>query len=171
VKDNVVITRAEAKERGLKRYFTGKPCPKGHVSVRRTYNSACVACIHEATASKRPEAYQRNRPKRIAKIKEWQEANPEKTKEIRRFATIKIKYKIDRKQWSALFEGQGRKCAICGIDETKIKGFWTTDHCHTSNKVRGILCHKCNAGLGQFNDEESIVLSALNYLRKHKNEQ
>lgn len=41
---NEVISRAEAKARGLKHYFTGKPCPKGHVDYRHTSGGACVAC-------------------------------------------------------------------------------------------------------------------------------
>lgn len=39
-----IVTRAEAIENGLKRYFTGKPCPKGHISERSTNKSSCLAC-------------------------------------------------------------------------------------------------------------------------------
>ena len=39
-----VISRKEAKARGLKRYFTGKPCKHGHVSERYTGSGACVEC-------------------------------------------------------------------------------------------------------------------------------
>jgi len=39
-----IITRAEAKERGLKRYFTGKPCKHGHICERNISNSGCVEC-------------------------------------------------------------------------------------------------------------------------------
>ena len=43
-----IITRAEAKERGLKYYFTGKPCAKGHVSERKTVDGYCITCDREA---------------------------------------------------------------------------------------------------------------------------
>jgi hypothetical protein len=39
-----IITRAEAKTRGLKRYFTGKPCKRGHVVERRVSSSGCPEC-------------------------------------------------------------------------------------------------------------------------------
>ena len=40
-----IITRSVAKELGLKKYFSGKPCPKGHISNRNTINSSCVDCL------------------------------------------------------------------------------------------------------------------------------
>jgi hypothetical protein len=39
-----VISRAEAKAKGLRSYFTGKPCAKGHVAARRVANASCVEC-------------------------------------------------------------------------------------------------------------------------------
>lgn len=39
-----IISKKEAKEKGLNRYFTGKPCKHGHISERRTENSNCVEC-------------------------------------------------------------------------------------------------------------------------------
>ena len=43
--DGPVVTRAEAKAAGAKRYFTGKPCPKGHISERYTSKGTCIACL------------------------------------------------------------------------------------------------------------------------------
>ena len=39
-----IISRKEAKEKGLKRYFTGKPCPNGHISERLVSNHGCIRC-------------------------------------------------------------------------------------------------------------------------------
>ena len=39
-----IITRKEAIERGLKRYFIGAPCPNGHISIRNTENYTCRKC-------------------------------------------------------------------------------------------------------------------------------
>lgn len=39
-----IITRAEARERGLKRYFTGKQCGKGHIAERLISTTICIAC-------------------------------------------------------------------------------------------------------------------------------
>ena len=42
--DGPIVTRAEAKAAGATRYFTGKPCPKGHVSERWVASYSCDAC-------------------------------------------------------------------------------------------------------------------------------
>ncbi len=39
-----IITRAEALERKLKRYFNGKPCPQGHIAERATQSGVCLVC-------------------------------------------------------------------------------------------------------------------------------
>jgi hypothetical protein len=43
-----IISRAEAKAKGLNRYFTGKPCKHGHVAERVVFNGACVECERAA---------------------------------------------------------------------------------------------------------------------------
>lgn len=44
-----IVTKAEAKARGLKKYFTGKPCKHGHISERNTIHSNCVECQKNAS--------------------------------------------------------------------------------------------------------------------------
>jgi len=39
-----IISRAEAKAKGLRFYFTGKPCKHGHVAERVAFNATCVEC-------------------------------------------------------------------------------------------------------------------------------
>lgn len=57
-----IISRQEANERGLTRYFTGKPCKHGHIVERTTPNGTCMACQHTTT-------------------KKWRKDNPEGNKE------------------------------------------------------------------------------------------
>ena len=65
------------------------------------------------------------------------------------------------------------KCPMCEEDENKIKntrsnkkGVWCADHDHKSGKFRGWVCHKCNLGLGNFNDDQEILHRAIKYLNK-----
>lgn len=61
-------------------------------------------------------------------------------------------------------------CAICGTLQNKSgrwKDKWHLDHCHSTNKVRGMLCGNCNRGLGQFQDNQEIMMKAIDYLQKH----
>ena len=60
------------------------------------------------------------------------------------------------------------KCQICGKSQTGRQ--LNIDHCHKTNKVRGLLCDSCNLGIGHFNDDLSLLLSAIKYLSKQMNE-
>lgn len=53
------------------------------------------------------------------------------------------------------------RCGICGAtDSLKI------DHSHSSGDVRGVLCHGCNIGLGNFRDDPDLLRKAIRYLAK-----
>ena len=45
------VTRKEAQARGLKAYYTGKPCPRGHVAERRVSNAVCAECHRQEALS------------------------------------------------------------------------------------------------------------------------
>lgn len=109
-----IISRAEARARGLKRYFPGSKCKYGHISERLVSNGVCIVCradiekryntAHpekltkkrrlQATRHRRenPERIERNRKrweqanpdKVIARQKRWREENPEKVREASR---------------------------------------------------------------------------------------
>lgn len=75
------------------------------------------------------------------------------------------KYGISREDLSALFEGQSRRCAICGTD--KFNGVGPCiDHDHASGAVRGILCVSCNSVLGHAKDNQDILRAAIKYLQE-----
>ena len=56
-----IVTRKEAKERGLARYFTGKPCPHGHVAERWASTSRCVECERKYREANREKIRERQR--------------------------------------------------------------------------------------------------------------
>jgi hypothetical protein len=75
-----IILRKEAKELGLKRYFTGKECKWGHVDERRTHNGECVECIHiqnnsEESKERKKQYYFDNKEARDNKNREWRDNN------------------------------------------------------------------------------------------------
>lgn len=64
-----------------------------------------------------------------------------------------------------MLEAQGGRCAICGTTGWGGKyGTPVIDHCHRTGKVRGILCQKCNVGLGKFGDTTHLLDAAIRYL-------
>lgn len=77
---------------------------------------------------------------------------------------MKWAYGVSREEWDSMLESQQGKCAICGVDaETQER--MVVDHCHWKDKVRGILCVKCNTGLGMFGDNVQHMETAIKYLK------
>lgn len=72
------------------------------------------------------------------------------------------KYGVTAEQFEILFEAQNGKCKIC--DRPSVKAL-VVDHCHITGRVRGLLCRKCNSGIGMLCDDPVLVASALRYLR------
>jgi transcription elongation factor Elf1 len=56
------------------------------------------------------------------------------------------------------------ECTICG-DQTAL----VVDHCHSTNKIRGMLCNRCNKGLGLFQDSPELLEFAQIYLLSSQN--
>jgi len=74
-------------------------------------------------------------------------------------------YGITVEEYDQMVEEQNGCCKICGIDEPggNRKRF-SIDHNHETGEVRGLLCGSCNAALGLFKDNPTILQSAFNYL-------
>jgi hypothetical protein len=64
--------------------------------------------------------------------------------------------------WLERLEDQEGLCAICG----RVLVRMCRDHDHESGKNRGILCYRCNMGLGYFKDNPELLQVAVDYLRK-----
>ena len=80
-------------------------------------------------------------------------------------------YKIRQTEYAAILTAQGGVCAICGGPETRKKRDGTlvdmaVDHDHKTGMVRGLLCAKCNHGLGDFKDNTDVMAKAVAYLRR-----
>jgi hypothetical protein len=67
---------------------------------------------------------------------------------------------LSQTDWEALFEQQGQACALCGNS----RGPWVTDHDHTTGKIRGILCRRCNMALSMFHDCLPLLEVVVIYL-------
>ena len=84
-------------------------------------------------------------------------------------AIMRRQYGITLAEYNAMLEKQDYKCAICG-NEDEVEGRrLAIDHCHTKGNVRGLLCGKCNRGLGLFYDNLDLLEKAKDYLIKYAN--
>lgn len=78
---------------------------------------------------------------------------------------LMYRYGLTLERYIEMLDLQGGHCAICGATEPGgNSSVWHVDHCHSSGRVRGLLCGACNRGLGQFRDDPDRLRSAVDYL-------
>ena len=78
-----------------------------------------------------------------------------------------IKYGITPEQYDEMVLAQGGVCAICKKADQTVAwaGRLHIDHCHTTGRVRGLLCSPCNIALGLIRDDPIVLLGMVDYLR------
>jgi hypothetical protein len=94
--------------------------------------------------------------------KKWKKENPEKYKSATIATSRKIKYGISREDYAQMLVDQNNQCAIC---KKQIGWEAAVDHCHNTDKIRGLLCRNCNLGLGGFKDNIETIRKAISYVK------
>lgn len=95
------------------------------------------------------------------------EKNPGYAKKTDLKYRLTHKFKLTLKQYEELGEKNNWSCFICQKKQLDSKIRLAIDHDHITNKVRGLLCSKCNHGLGMFNDDKSLLRKAIQYLARY----
>lgn len=101
--------------------------------------------------------------------KQWELDNKDKAAYSSRNKTLKYRYGIGIPEYNKMLESQGHKCAICNTSENKVAGVthsFSVDHCHSTGEIRGLLCNRCNRGLGMLGDSIESIKKAVKYLEK-----
>ena len=99
--------------------------------------------------------YAANRAGQIAYAREWKRRNRDRIPHYLR----KARHGLTRDQYEALVEEQAGRCAICPRE-----GDLRVDHDHETGRIRGLLCDRCNRGLGFFADEPERLRAAAAYV-------
>lgn len=106
----------------------------------------------------RRKYYDRNKKYLASLKKTWARKNPDKIRSCK--LRKKFGWTID--DYNSQLTKQGGRCGIC-MERPASKRLGT-DHCHKHGNVRGLLCDRCNTGLGLFRDDPDILRMALFYL-------
>lgn len=114
---------------------------------------------------KRTMEYQKDYRKKHATDRKAYDAERVKLK-----SRLKQTYGITIEDWEGMFSSQEGRCAICGKHQSEVGKVFSVDHDHETGKVRGLLCHLCNMGLGSFQDDAELLENAMAYLDKYKGE-
>lgn len=144
---------------GKKMALRGRKQSDDHIAKRVASMAAslsktvrkCVKCDDEFTPTLAAQKYCSGRC--------WQSVARTKRSKVSRV-------RIPAAQYAELMLSQNGKCAICkcdsGINNRGDK--LAVDHCHSTGKIRGLLCHKCNTALGLLKDSKENLLEAIRYL-------
>lgn len=122
---------------------------RGDTGKPRVYCKKCIA----------DKARERN------KTDKAKEANRQRSRKH-----ILKSYGMTEEEFDTLLSSQNSQCKICKTDliptgtREELVKIACVDHCHNTGKVRGILCRKCNSGIGYFKDNPDLVGQAVSYL-------
>lgn len=140
-------------------YFWNRDEIKEKGKIRYRLNSAKFK-------ENRKEYYKKNSTIILAKDKIYRDKNPL----MQVNAKLKKSYGITIYEKSKILIKQSYKCAICSKELSLLKKDGQRqcesfiDHDHKTKKIRGILCHHCNAGIGHFFDRKDLLQNAILYL-------
>lgn len=141
----IVKVERAVKLKGETRF--GSPCRKCGGTERYISGGHCKAC-------------------RIAEKRKFRRENAERLKPIY-IERARRKVGTTQADYLAMNETQGGKCAICHrIPDYPL----FNDHCHITGNHRGLLCARCNTGLGYFDDDPDRLAEAIRYLAKSNGE-
>lgn len=144
-----------------------------HPNTKDRMQSCCNQCKAQTTREwykknkdrcrkERYKRYKANQKRDNEAVKAFLKKNPNKAKEY----SLRSKYKLEVTDYKNMLLSQLNSCAICFISFKNAQP--CIDHCHTTGKIRGLLCSSCNRGLGLFNDNEVSLMRAADYLKEFK---
>lgn len=84
---------------------------------------------------------------------------------------LRLRFKLTVEQRQQMENSQNGVCAICSKPETAVDSQGRTkrlaiDHDHHTGRIRGLLCSKCNLGIGHLNDDSTLINNSWIYLNK-----
>tara|TARA_R110002153_G_scaffold247631_1_gene403783 strand:+ start:1312 stop:1650 length:339 start_codon:yes stop_codon:yes gene_type:complete len=94
--------------------------------------------------------------------KYWIE-NKDRLKNYQKYWWLTKRYNLTKDQYNKMLSDQNYNCKVCNIKMIKPH----VDHCHKTNKVRGLLCNGCNTGLGLLKEDINIMEKLIKYVKEH----
>lgn len=135
-----------------------------------------MACKSPQAIAKRME-YQRqyrrrNNEREAPLLRAWTDRNLVHRYEYSRKRRLRLRYNLTEEQFQKLLKAQDYKCAICMSHLERASWGVRGGNCHgicavvdhKDKEVRGILCSRCNLGIGMLLDDPDILRSAIEYL-------
>lgn len=152
--------------KAYQREYVRRPESKARSAALRQEKARTDPAYVENLRQKNNDWYHRNSEKVLAAEAKRRRADPRHYKN----KTLRMTYGIGIEDFDRMKAEQDEACAICRNPFSDIPGpnGLHVDHCHTTGAVRGLLCSKCNTGLGKFRDTPEYLRAAADYLDKSR---
>lgn len=145
-------------------------CPTEFTYVLRArLRYVCDDCTKRKSGQTRARWSQENPDSIAASKRRWIENNRQKVTDARKRRRY-TKYQVPPGWETETLERQGGKCGNPACGATEPGGRWKTwniDHNHATGRARGLLCSRCNKGVGLFDDDVAKLLGMVEYIRWH----
>ncbi len=103
--------------------------------------------------------------RRVAARNSWHK-HKAKYRPRKRAHRLRSEFGLSLAEYDQMFEMQDGNCKICGLPE--INKRLAVDHCHKTDKIRGLLCGRCNTTLGRVEENTETLWNMIEYLMKHE---
>jgi hypothetical protein len=141
-------------------FYNNRAQSKGKVHYCKPCQAAYMAAYYQKTKE--------------TKRKKYLDENREAVARRKRSHYLRSTFGITIEQYDEMHEAQNGLCLVCDEPETvpdprnpnSIRRL-AVDHCHTTGKVRGLLCQRCNMGIGYFRDNPLLLRAAADYAESH----
>lgn len=148
------------KERRAKRYEDNKDEVLAQQQSYRDNNSELIKQRRQATVDKMtPDQLTEAKEKRTARYLKRVESGSETVRGWKRRGIT-----FSMAEYDEMFLAQGGCCKLCLTDQSSLKRKLSVDHCHTTGKIRGLLCFNCNTGIGHLKDDCQIIANIADYV-------
>ncbi len=128
-----------------------------------------LCCNPDHAVVRMPLSSEEKHERKKAASRAWTNANRHLYKE----SIYKVRYGIGLQDIADMLVVQGNACALCHSEFRSDRRKYNEvriDHCHRTGKVRALLCHSCNIGMGYFGDDPTRLRAAADYLEQHSDE-
>ena len=112
----------------------------------------------------RKNYYEKNKDSLNSRARQWYLDHKELVQQRSRDSELLRNFGLTRQEYNRIFQVQGGMCKICGIHQEEINKSLRVDHCHKTNKVRGLLCHNCNVTLGLIKENIETLKKMIEYI-------
>ncbi len=125
-----------------------------HNAASKAYREA----NKEAEAARQKAWYQANKERAVASRKAYYEANKEALNAWAKGRALEYRYGLTSQQRDVMIEAQGNRCPGCKMQFGILKiNQPHVDHCHSTGRVRGVLCGHCNKAVGLAGDSPKVL--------------